>query len=204
MYPTKFKWELKKFKRVPNKHSFIIYVWRYILNKKRLKFYIVNTEYMLYLKKYDIKVMENSGNKSQRPYIGILFEIDSKKYLAPLTSPKPKHLKMKNTLDFIKIDGGKLGAINLNNMFPVIDQVIIPKNIKLEENLNYRELLTDQINWCNKKENSINILKKAEALYNEIIQKKENSIFWNRCCDFKSLEDKSSEYLLVKEKNNKK
>lgn len=169
------------------------------MNKKRLKFYTVNTEYMLYLKKYDIKIMENSGNKSQRPYIGILFEIDNKKYLAPLTSPKPKHLKMKNTLDFIKIDGGKLGAINLNNMFPVIDQVIIPKNIKLEENLNYKELLTDQINWCNKKENSTNILKKAEALYNEITQKKENSIFWNRCCNFKVLEDKSSEYLLTKE-----
>lgn len=169
------------------------------MNKKRLKFYTVNTEYMLYLKKYDIKIMENSGNKSQRPYIGILFEIDNKKYLAPLTSPKPKHLKMKNTLDFIKIDGGKLGAINLNNMFPVIDQVIIPKNIKLEENLNYKELLTDQINWCNKKENSTNILKKAEALYNEITQKKENSIFWNRCCNFKILEDKSSEYLLTKE-----
>ena len=169
------------------------------MNKKRLKFYTVNTEYMLYLKKYDSKIMENSGNKSQRPYIGILFEIDNKKYLAPLTSPKPKHLKMKNTLDFIKIDGGKLGAINLNNMFPVIDQVIIPKNIKLEENLNYKELLTDQINWCNKKENSTNILKKAEALYNEITQKKENSIFWNRCCNFKVLEDKSSEYLLTKE-----
>lgn len=169
------------------------------MNKKRLKFYTVNTEYMLYLKKYDIKIMENSGNKSQRPYIGILFEIDNKKYLAPLTSPKPKHLKMKNTLDFIKIDGGKLGAINLNNMFPVIDQVIIPKNIKLEENLNYKELLTDQINWCNKKENSTNILKKAEALYNEMTQKKENSIFWNRCCNFKILEDKSSEYLLTKE-----
>lgn len=169
------------------------------MNKKRLKFYTVNTEYMLYLKKYDIKIMENSGNKSQRPYIGILFEIDNKKYLAPLTSPKPKHLKMKNTLDFIKIDGGKLGAINLNNMFPVIDQVIIPKNIKLEENLNYKELLTDQINWCNKKENSTNILKKAEALYNEITQKKENSIFWNRCCNFKVLENKSSEYLLTKE-----
>lgn len=169
------------------------------MNKKRLKFYTVNTEYILYLKKYDIKIMENSGNKSQRPYIGILFEIDNKKYLAPLTSPKPKHLKMKNTLDFIKIDGGKLGAINLNNMFPVIDQVIIPKNIKLEENLNYKELLTDQINWCNKKENSTNILKKAEALYNEMTQKKENSIFWNRCCNFKILEDKSSEYLLTKE-----
>ena len=169
------------------------------MNKKRFKFYTVNTEYILYLKKYDIKIMENSGNKSQRPYIGILFEIDNKKYLAPLTSPKPKHLKMKNTLDFIKIDGGKLGAINLNNMFPVIDQVIIPKNIKLEENLNYKELLTDQINWCNKKENSTNILKKAEALYNEMTQKKENSIFWNRCCNFKILEDKSSEYLLTKE-----
>ena len=40
-------------------------------------------------------------------------------YFVPLSSPKEKHLKMKNTLDFLKLDNGKLGAINFNNMIPV-------------------------------------------------------------------------------------
>ena len=62
--------------------------------------------------------MDNRGVKNKRPYIGVLFEIDRKKYLAPLSSPKPKHLTMKNSLDFVKINQGKFGVINLNNMFP--------------------------------------------------------------------------------------
>lgn len=69
----------------------------------------------------------------------------------------------------------------------------------MEENLNYKELLTDQINWCNKKENSTNILKKLKHYIMKLHKKKENSIFGNRCCNFKILEDKSSEYLLTKE-----
>ena len=43
------------------------------------------------------------------------------KYFAPLSSPKQKHLKMKNDIDFYKLSNGKLGAINFNNMIPVPD-----------------------------------------------------------------------------------
>lgn len=42
-------------------------------------------------------------------------------YFAPLSSPKPKHLKLKSKLDFLKIDNGKLGAIN--NMLPVTKKI---------------------------------------------------------------------------------
>ena len=37
-----------------------------------------------------------------RPYIGVLFEVDNSKYFAPLSSPKPKHLKLKTKLDFMR------------------------------------------------------------------------------------------------------
>ncbi len=47
------------------------------------------------------------------------------KYYAPLTSPKPKHLKMKNGKDFRKINGGQYGAINFNNMIPVPDSALL-------------------------------------------------------------------------------
>ena len=163
--------------------------------KKKLKFYIVTEEYMSYLKKYDEKVMDNRGVKNKRPYIGVLFEIDRKKYLAPLSSPKPKHLTMKNSLDFVKINQGKFGVINLNNMFPVIEEVIIEKNINLEEDNKYKELLVNQLDWCNKMENRDNIYRKAEKLYKEILNKKEQSRFWNRCCDFSLLEEKAIEFI---------
>ena len=165
------------------------------MDNKKLKFYTVTEEYMIYLKKYDEKVMGNRGVKNKRPYIGVLFEIDRKKYLAPLSSPKPKHLTMKNSLDFVKINQGKFGVINLNNMFPVIEEVIIEKNINLEEDNKYKELLVNQLDWCNKMENRDNIYRKAEKLYKEILNKKEQSRFWNRCCDFSLLEEKAIEFI---------
>ena len=167
------------------------------MDNKKLKFYTVTEEYMIYLKKYDEKVMDNRGVKNKRPYIGVLFEIDRKKYLAPLSSPKPKHLTMKNSLDFVKINQGKFGVINLNNMFPVVEEVIIEKNINLEEDNKYKELLVNQLDWCNKMENRDNIYRKAEKLYKEILNKKEQSRFWNRCCDFSLLEEKAIEFILL-------
>ena len=40
-------------------------------------------------------------------------------YFVPVSSPKDKHLKMKNLVDFMKLDKGALGAINFNDMIPV-------------------------------------------------------------------------------------
>lgn len=57
--------------------------------------------------------------KELRSFIGIVFEINNCEYFASLSSPKEKHLKMHNTLDFVKIDNGKFGAINFNNMMPI-------------------------------------------------------------------------------------
>lgn len=79
----------------------------------------INSKYCDYLRKYDSKVSYNYGNKELRPFIGVLFMIDKCEYFAPLSSSKPKHKILKNTLDLLKIDSGKLGVINLNNMIPV-------------------------------------------------------------------------------------
>ena len=87
-----------------------------ILNLKIVR---VDSDYCDYLRKFDNKVAYNKNEKELRPFIGILFKIDTCEYFAPLSSPKPKHKTMKNTLDFIKIQGGELGALNFNNMIPV-------------------------------------------------------------------------------------
>ena len=85
----------------------------------KLNIYTINEKYIRYLKKYDKKVPECFDKKSNRPFIGIILNINNILYFAPFTSPKRKHLKMKNKIDFLKIDNGKLGAINFNNMIPV-------------------------------------------------------------------------------------
>ena len=85
----------------------------------RFKIVRVNTQYCDYLRKFDTKVSYNKNEKELRPFIGILFSIENYEYFAPLSSPKPKHKTMKNTIDFLKIKNGELGAINFNNMIPV-------------------------------------------------------------------------------------
>lgn len=86
--------------------------------KEELKLVVVDFEYCNYLRKFDKRVPYNFTNKI-RPFVGVLFEINGCTYFAPLSSPKPKHLKMKNTIDFLRLDNGELGAINFNNMLPV-------------------------------------------------------------------------------------
>ena len=86
---------------------------------RNFKIVKVDYKYCDYLRKFDNKVSYNAGYKELRPFIGVLFMIDKCEYFAPLSSPKLKHKKLRNTLDLIKIADGLLEVINLNNMIPV-------------------------------------------------------------------------------------
>ncbi len=118
-----------------------------------LKIVRVNSSYCDYLRKFDDKVSYNKKEKELRPYIGILFQIDEYEYFAPLSSPKPKHKKMKNTVDFFKIKGGELGAVNFNNMIPVNDNNYSVIDLNEETltiaELKYQKLLKEQLSWLN-------------------------------------------------------
>ncbi len=89
-----------------------------------LKIVIVNSDYCDYLREFDTKVSYNKYQKELRPFIGILFQINSCQYFAPLSSPKLKHKSMKNTIDFFKIKNGELGAVNFNNIY-LLKKIII-------------------------------------------------------------------------------
>ena len=79
----------------------------------------IDYKYCDYLRKFDNKVAYNSGSKEMRPFIGILFVVNEYEYFAPLSSPKVKHIHMKNNIDIVKIDKGRYGVVNFNNMIPV-------------------------------------------------------------------------------------
>ena len=170
---------------------------------QKLKIVKVETDYCDYLRKYDKKVAYNMADKELRPFIGVLFKINKLEYFAPLSSPKPKHLKMKNTIDFFKIENGKLGAINFNNMIPIKKNyykvIDVNEKKKTQKEEKYRELLKDQLNWLNK--NHVQVKDKSLKLYNLYKNNKLSSNIKDRCCNFVLLEEKSNEYNKIKTKS---
>lgn len=157
----------------------------------RLSFYKVSSAYCDFLRKYDSTVPYTMAGKSTRPFVGIVLTINGFNYYVPLTSPKPKHLHMKNQLDFWKINGGKWGALNFNNMIPVvaaelqkIDLKILPTDLPSE--IAYKNLLANQLSWCNSHREAI--LKQADKLYQALISGKSYGNLSARCCNFVLLE----------------
>lgn len=165
--------------------------------KAKIAIVRVSTDYCNYLRQFDNKVAFNMNQKELRPFIGILFIVNNCEYFAPLSSPKPKHLKMKNTIDFIRIKNGELGAVNFNNMIPVTQQNYDFVEINQKETLTYSEsryryMLEYQLNWLN--ENIEQIHNKSFNLYNKFINGKLHGTIKNRCCNFMLLEEKCKEY----------
>ena len=105
---------------------------------------------------------------------------------------------MKKTIDFVKIDNGKLGAVNFNNMIPVqdnnykmIDLNMPPQN---EKEAKYKKLLKNQLLWLNKNQQSIR--GKAIKLYKNHKNGNLPQRIMNRCCNFSLLEEKCGDYSL--------
>ena len=160
----------------------------------KLEFFTVDEPYIQYLKKTDPKVPNNYS--STKPFIGILFNIHGLDYIAPLTSAKPKHKKIKNknpaALKIFEhnMSQNLLAIVLLNNMIPVK-----PSNIKklnmLSFSVKYKSLLQKEINYIRTHENRL--LQKAQHLYSLVTDKQVKS-FINISCDFKALEIVSKKY----------
>ncbi|HHC6465490.1 TPA: type III toxin-antitoxin system ToxN/AbiQ family toxin [Vibrio parahaemolyticus] len=152
-----------------------------------MKFYIVNDAYIQHLKKADEKVREN---KSTRPYVGVVFEIDGIEFLAPLTSHKPKHDKIPANFPLIfKMhevgnEDNKLGMVQLNNMIPVLDTEKVLLDIAAQSD-KYRTLLNLQQQFLRKHKEALQ--KKAKKLYRIVSAGKAKGLI-STCCDFHVLE----------------
>ena len=160
-----------------------------------MNLYDVDAQYCRYLRQFDEKVPYNEGAK-KRPFIGIVITIHAVDFFAPLTSPKQKHDKMRNQIDFIKMDHGRLGAINLNNMIPVAEDLFEVVNMEgsIRDTIavrDYKQLLRRQSAWCNLHQSMI--LHAAVNLYMQVIKNEAPIAIQSRCCDF------SRDMLLLKE-----
>ena len=109
-----------------------------------LKIYEINANYIDYLLPFAPHLFHNSkkGQANSRKYIGVLLQVHGFDYFAPLSSFKPKHEKMKEGLDFIKIK--HYSVINLNNMFPAPKTEYSYVDFSIIRNQPYRSLLLSE------------------------------------------------------------
>lgn len=160
-------------------------------------------KYVRNLAQLDDNVMSVSPQvgKSNRPFIGVVLVCSEHEYCIPMSSPKPKHNSMKNDKDFSKIydkSGKLIGVLNFNAMIPVNKNVLIPIDIKVnpgdsQSDKAYKELLNDQLNWCN--DNRDAIMAKANKLYIIVTETPEKMLqLTKRCCDYKKLEKILAKY----------
>ena len=76
------------------------------MEQRRLKLYIVNMKYIRNLHNQgDDRVFSVSPQvgKDSRPFVGIVMICGERQYCIPLSSPKEKHKKMKNGVDFHRV-----------------------------------------------------------------------------------------------------
>ncbi len=177
------------------------------MKKEKLKWYIADKKYINYLKTYDNKIENIDYSNRLKPYLGIILFINNFNYYVPISSPKNKHYKMKEDIDFIKItrEDRIIGILNLNNMIPISDMDIRILDYKKIDNYRkfdnekekrlYIAFLSLELKLINNKFEKIK--ENAIKLYNEKLIRP-NSKISKRCCDFKLLEEKCELYRQVK------
>lgn len=155
----------------------------------KLDLYFIDEKYISFLREFDNKVPYNK--RTTRPYIGVAIRYNEIDYFAPLSSPKSKHLGMnEKKVDEFKIDNGKLGVININNMIPTPIKCLT-KAIPQVDNDTYRNLLINQLDYINNhREELFRKINFFVMMYDNGKLKK----IENRCCNFRLLEEKCLEY----------
>lgn len=164
-----------------------------------MELYKVDIEYYNYLHYYEPKIPYLEDEKENRPFVGVILNVNGKNFFAPLTSPKKKHLIMKDMQDFLKIDGGNLGGINLNNMMPIPKCYLEKINLSTLKDEKYKIMLKKQIRWIN--QNNLRIHNRARNLYYLILNGHTTEQLQKRCCNFKLLERRCDDFMKKHELN---
>lgn len=170
-----------------------------------MDWYIVNKDYIRYLIRFDSRVGYVEYGEKLKLHVGILLTVNSYNYYVPISSAKPKHHRMSNSLDFQKLQDANTGylyaVLNLNNMIPVPNSCIT--QLKYNQIERFRSFSNEK-----EKNDYIYLLQKEKAILDSIqstLQRKAeklyvkclhipNSSLASRCCNFKLLEEKSCLY----------
>lgn len=170
-----------------------------------MNWYVVDKKYINYLTQFDSRVGYVEYGDRLKLHVGILLTIGTFHYYVPISSAKPKHQKMSNSLDFHKLldesSGYLYAVLNINNMIPVPDNCIT--QLKYNQIENYRSFknekeknrlyLSSPKGKSPDRQSSGHLTRQGP----EIIQKctaKPDSSLASRCCNFKMLEGKCASY----------
>lgn len=173
-----------------------------------LKLYTIDREYIRYLQKAEKQVINSDEEQyvKERPYVGIVLEINGFNYFAPLSSPKAsdylykdgKKMVRKSVITIIRLvidRDNLLGKIKLNNMIPVPKQCLKSYNLNLETDLKYKGLLEDEI-ICIRKAKKL-IMRNAKILYHQKAEEDKASSdkkYLRNTMDFKKVEGLCRKY----------
>ena len=170
-----------------------------------MNWYVVDKQYINYLSQFDSRVGYVEYGNRLKLHVGILLSIGNFNYYVPISSSKPKHQNMSNSLDFHKLADESTGylyaVLNINNMIPVPDNCII--QLKYNQVENFRSFINEK-----EKTDYIYLLQKEKALIDnvqDILQNKAMKLYQKctakpssslaaRCCNFKLLEEKCISY----------
>lgn len=157
-----------------------------------IELYNIDNKYINYLSPHAPHLFHNkkSGQQNERKYIGIILQVNGLDYFAPLSSFKPKHNKMSEMMDFIKVKN--YAVINLNNMFPVPKSECTFVDIQAETDLQYKSLLRAEYRYIKSIQDKIK--KNAATIYNHKISNGNSTGLAKRCNDFLLLEKLCEEY----------
>lgn len=157
-----------------------------------IKLYEIENAYVDYLLPIAPHLFKNkkTSQQNERKYIGVVLSINGLNYFAPLSSFKPKHAKMKDGLDFIKVKN--YAVINLNNMFPVPSGIYHYVDIAAIQDPHYKALLQSEYRYIKSIQDRIR--KNASNLYAHKLQHGEGTALAKRCNDFLALEKACQEY----------
>jgi protein AbiQ len=178
---------------------------KYIVVGGSMDWYVVDKKYIKYLTQFDSRVGYVEYGERLKLHIGILLTVGDFHYYVPISSAKPKHQKMSNSLDFHKLQDETSGylyaVLNINNMIPVPDNCLTQLKYNQVENFrsfsnekektNYIYLLQKEKALIDNVQNTIQT--KALKLYQKCVAKPDSSLA-SRCCNFKMLEEKCSSY----------
>lgn len=154
----------------------------------RLRLYRISEDYLNFLREIEPKIPMNKDNGKSRPFVGIVFSINSMKYIAPLSSKRAK-----GQTDFkIKIGDEEKSSIRFAYMFPIVEKALIEidytKEYKLDEK--YTALLINEDLFINQHKERIYEI--AAKTYKNAVTKRFN--FEKFCCDFVKLEQRMETY----------
>ncbi len=168
-----------------------------------IRLYEIDDDYVDFLRIYDKRVLSTKmeDRKQTRKYIGIIFNTKTFKYFIPLSSYKPDtYDSMYESISLKKIKN--MAVLRINNMIPVVDNVIHEINFNLISDKQYKTLLQNEYRIIKAREREIRTDARIVYFYRLNDNNKHKGLY-KICCDYKLLEVAAKKWIDEESSNHK-